>query len=496
MSPEFGAKRVEDTVLIKEDHPADEAEGSFPLVVDLDGTLVKTDLLIESFIALIKQNPFYIFLLPFWLLKGKAFLKEQIGQRVNLDVATLPYHREFLDHLRVERARGRRLVLATAADERIARQVANHLQLFDRVLASDGSVNLSDRYKRDRLLAEFGEKNFDYAGNDRRDLAVWSSCRRAILVDPAGGLSAAAGQAAVIERVFIGPKRRLKPYLHALRLHQWLKNLLVFVPLVMAHRFSELNLFARDFLAFLAFGLCASSVYLINDLVDLSADRHHPRKRQRPFASGELSLLWGLASIPLLFGLSLLASMSLPLPFFGMLVIYFALNLAYSFYLKRVALMDVIILAGLYTMRIMAGSASVSIRPSAWLLAFSTFLFLSLALVKRYAELVTMSAETGVVHVRGYQIMDKELVASMGSGSGYVAALVLVIYIASGTAEIHYTRHQLIWLLCPLLLYWISYVWLIAHRGGMHDDPLLFTFRDRISRVVILLAVVIFMLAI
>jgi 4-hydroxybenzoate polyprenyltransferase len=246
----------------------------------------------------------------------------------------------------------------------------------------------------------------------------------------------------------------------------------------------------------LAFGLCASSVYLINDLVDLPDDRRHPRKRQRPFAAGELSLLWGLASVPLLLGLSLLVSLFLPLPFLGMLLLYFLLNLGYSFTLKRVVILDVIVLAGLYTMRIMAGAASVDIWPSSWLLAFSTFLFFSLALVKRYAELVIMrEVSGGKAQVRGYRVIDMELLASLGGGSGYVAVLVLAIYISSGAAEILYNRETVLWLLCPLLLYWISYVWLIAHRGGMHDDPLVFTVRDFVSRIVILLAAVIVLFA-
>jgi 4-hydroxybenzoate polyprenyltransferase len=265
---------------------------------------------------------------------------------------------------------------------------------------------------------------------------------------------------------------------------------------MMAHRFLVPDLLAKTSLAFLAFSLCASSVYLLNDLVDLPADRHHPRKRQRPFAAGEVSLLWGIASIPLLLGLSFSVSLLLPSPFAGMVAIYYLLNLAYSFYVKRIVILDAIVLAGLYTLRIMAGSASVMIWPSSWLLAFSTFLFLSLALVKRYAELVIMESQSGVVQVRGYQIIDKDLIASLGSGSAYVAVLVLAIYISSGIAEIHYTRHQLIWLLCPLLLYWISYVWLVAHRGTIHDDPLVFTARDRISRIVILLGVLIWALAI
>lgn len=466
-----------------------------PLVVDLDGTLVKTDLLVEALFAMIKQNSLYFFLLPFWFIKGRAYLKRQVSRRVTLDVTVLPYNRELVDYLRDQRSQGRRLILAAGADERIARQVADYLQLFDMVLASDGTFNLSGQYKGRRLVEEYGQKGFDYAGDAGRDLPVWSSAHRAVLVNSTESLSRRVTRVTKIERVFEQPRKGVMPYVQALRLHHWLKNLLVFVPLTLAYRLSELDLLASACLAFLAFGLCASSVYLINDLVDLPADRHHPRKRERPFAAGELSLFWGLGSIPLLLGLSLLVSLHLPRPFIGMVVIYFLLNLGYSFTLKRVVLLDVIVLAGLYTMRIMAGSAAVSVWPSSWLLAFSTFLFLSLALVKRYAELVIMGTETEVSQVRGYRIVDKELLASMGSGSGYVAVLVLAMYISSGTAEIHYTRQYLIWLLCPLLLYWISYVWLNAHRGTMHDDPLVFTLRDRVSRIVMCLAAAVLALA-
>lgn len=466
-----------------------------PLVVDLDGTLVKTDLLVESIFALIKQNSLYVFRFPFWLIKGKAYFKRQVSRRVIIDAGVLPYNNELIEYLRDQRSQGRRLVLATGTDERIVRQVEEYLQLFDLVLASDGSANLSGQAKRKRLVEEFGEDGFDYAGNVGRDLVVWASAHRAILINPRGDLLSRVARVAKIEQVFRDEKKAVKLYAQALRLHHWLKNLLVFVPLTLAYRLAELDLLAYACLAFVAFGLCASSVYLINDLVDLPADRHHPRKRERPFAAGELSLSWGLGSVPLLLGLSLLASLQLPRPFLGMLVIYFLLNLGYSFTLKRIALLDVIILAGLYTMRIMAGSAAVSIWPSSWLLAFSTFLFLSLALVKRYAELVIMGAETEVAQVRGYMIVDKELLAAMGSASGYVAVLVLAMYISSGTAEIHYTRQYLIWLLCPLLLYWISYVWLYAHRGTMHDDPLVFTLRDRVSRIVMCLAAVVLALA-
>ncbi len=481
--------------LIETGQPTDPFETDAPLVVDLDGTLVRTDLLVESFLALIKENPLYLVAALFWVLRGKAYLKRQISRRVNLDVSILPYHRELTAYLTEQRIRGRRIILATGTDEQIARKVADHLGLFDGVFASDGTTNLSGRYKRDRLVKEFGERKFDYAGNGRKDVPVWSSARKAILVNVSENLLGVATRITRVEQVFHDQKKGIKPYLEALRLHQWLKNLLVFVPLVMAHRFVEPALIVKNLIAFLAFGLCASSAYLLNDLIDLSADRHHPRKKKRPFAAGDVSPLLGLFMSPGLLGLSLLVSLVLPSHFIWMLVIYYLLNLGYSFYFKQVALLDVILLAGLYTMRIMAGSASIDIWPSSWLLAFSTFIFLSLALVKRYDELVIMNAETGKVRVRGYQIIDKELLASLGSGSGYVAVLVLAIYISTGKAEVLYTRHHFIWLLCPLLLYWISYIWLIAHRGAMLDDPLVFTLKDRVSRITLLLGGMVLLLA-
>ena len=476
--------------------PSDQLTSSIPLVTDLDGTLIKTDSLAESLFAIMRQNPLSIFIVLFWLLKGRAYLKQQVSRRITLDVSLLPYHQGLLDYLKVQHGHGRRLVLATGADEEIALRVADYLQLFDGIFASDGKTNLTAQQKRDRLVREFGEKGFDYAGDGRRDLVIWSSARRGLIVSSSRSLPRAAARRTEVERVFMGRERGMTLCIQAMRPYHWLKNVLVFVPVVMAHRLFEIDLLAKAVLAFWAFSLCASSVYLLNDLVDLSADRHHPRKRHRPFAAGDLSFLWAITTVPLLLVSSLLISLLLPLHFLGMLAIYFTLNLTYSFYLKRVVLLDVIVLAGLYTLRVMAGSASVYIWPSPWLLALSTFLFLSLALVKRYAELVFMEAESGVVQVRGYRIIDKEILASLGSGSGYVAVLVLALYISSGVAEIHYTRHQLIWFLCPLLLYWISYVWLKAHRGEMHDDPLVFAARNRVSRIVILLGVIILALAI
>jgi 4-hydroxybenzoate polyprenyltransferase/phosphoserine phosphatase len=467
-----------------------------PLAVDLDGTLVKTDLLVESISALVRRNPFYLLVIPFWLLRGRAFLKREISRRITLDPHALPYHNEFLAFLKAQHAQGRSLILATGSEEQIARQVSDHLGIFSKVLATLGDLNFSPRRKREWLVRELGEKGFDYAGNARGDLTVWSSARRAILVDPPENLARQAARVAEIERVFTPRGSPLRSYLRALRPSQWMKNLLVFVPLIMVHRYADPGLLAKVLLAFLSFGLCASSVYVINDLVDLPADRRHPLKRKRPFAAGEIPLLWGLASAPVLLGLGLLVSFLLPRLFLGMLLLYWAMNLAYSFSFKRLILADVILLACLYTMRIMAGGAAIALWPSSWLLAFSTFLFFSLALVKRYTELGVMRrAEGDKARVRGYRVIDMELLASLGGGSGYVAVLVLAIYISSGIAGILYSRAYLLWFLCPLLLYWISYVWLIAHRGGMEDDPLVFTIRNWPSRIVMILGAVILLLA-
>jgi 4-hydroxybenzoate polyprenyltransferase len=282
-----------------------------------------------------------------------------------------------------------------------------------------------------------------------------------------------------------------------MRVYQWLKNLLVFVPLLASHRVGELTLLARGGAAFAAFSLCASGVYVLNDLFDLPDDRRHPRKQFRPFASGDLSPRAGLTFSPVLLGLSALVSLMLPPAFRWLLAAYFGLTIAYSIRLKQVVLLDVIVLAGLFAARVMAGGAAVGIWPSSWLLAFSIFLFLSLALIKRYAELVvvrTLSGESA--KARGYLASDRELLACLGCASGYVSVLVLALYINSGAAQVLYGRHELIWLVCPLLLYWVSYLWLAAHRGRMHDDPLVFALRDRTSRIIIGLMMVMVLAAI
>lgn len=476
--------------------PISAPAGQPPLAVDLDGTLVKTDLLVESVIALLKCNPGYMFFLPWWLRRGKAYLKQQIAQRVALDIAVLPYHRACLAYLNEQHAQGRRLILTTACSGLIARQVAEHLKVFSDVWASDELVNFKGERKRQRLVTEFGPQSYDYVGSNRADVPVWRSARKAVLVAPKPRIREAAARLAEVEEIFEDRQRGVKLYLHALRMHQWLKNLLVFIPLLAAHRFGEGVLVFQASLAFLAFGSCASSAYVLNDLLDLPTDRRHPRKCRRPFAHGDLPVLHGLILIPALLGLAAGLALPLSIHFAAILAFYFALTVAYSLYLKRIVLLDILVLAGLYTVRIIAGSTAVLVWPSFWLLAFSMFLFLSIAMVKRYTELVSLQIEGGQNATgRGYQVGDVELLASMGVASGYMAVLVLALYINSDAIKPLYSRPELVWLLCPLLLYWISRVWLIAHRGAMHEDPVVFALQDRVSHVIVLSVIIVLALA-
>jgi 4-hydroxybenzoate polyprenyltransferase len=469
---------------------ANGADRPAPLVVDLD-TLVATDLLIESLFVLAKRRPVRLLMVPFWLAQGKARLKQRLAQEAAPDVPTLPYRRDLIEYLEAARRHGTPLVLATAADERIAQAAAQHIGLFDAVFASDGTVDLKGENKRDRLIAEFGAQGFDYVGSGRTDHVVWSAARKAILVRSEPGLASKVAEATETERVSEEPSSDPLLYLKALRPHHWLKNSLVFLPLAAAHRLDEVELLLQVFLAFVAFSLCASSTYLLNDLIDLPSDRRHPHKKDRALASGRLPVVHALALIPLLLAGAVAVGLLLPWPFLAALGLYYVLTLSYSFRLKDLVILDVLALAGLHAMRVMAGSAATGIPPSAWLMAFCVFLFFSLAMIKRYAELVVMRTIDGLhAQARAYELEDRELLAALGGASGYLAVLVLALYISETGDEV-FGRHQLIWLVCVLLLYWISYMWLMAHRARMHDDPLVFALRDRVSRVLIVMVVVI-----
>jgi 4-hydroxybenzoate polyprenyltransferase len=461
-----------------------------PLCVDLDGTLIRTDLAVEHLLQLLKRNPLYVFLLPIWLWHGIANLKHEIAKRVPFDASQLPYNEPFLAYLRAEKASGRRLVLATAADVLQAQTVADHLGLFTTVFASDGRTNLSANAKRRRLEQAFGRGEFDYAGNARADLIVWPAAAEAIVVSAEPGVLAALRGRRTVARVFDNPAVQpgtpvWRPYVKAMRLHQWLKNGLLFVPLAMAHKLFEPAAFLQVCIAFLAFGLTASAVYLLNDMVDLKEDRRHPTKCRRPFAAGSIPLTHGLALVPTLLLVAFALASLLPVQFVAVLAAYFAATLAYSFYFKRTMLFDVLVLAGLYTLRIIAGSAALGIPRSFWLLAFSIFLFFSLALVKRYVELRDADDGKSQSNGRAYRAADLETLSQFGITSGMAAVLVLALYIDSTVSQKLYRSPEVIWLLCPLMLYLICRIWILARRGDMHEDPIMFAIRDWRSQVIV-----------
>ncbi|WP_241516912.1 UbiA family prenyltransferase [Roseateles puraquae] len=454
-----------------------------PLVVDLDGTLIQTDLLHETTLLLARQSPLSLLSLPLWLARGKAWMKQRIVDHVAPDYASLPYAPELLAWLREQRAGGRQLVLCTASDQRLADGVAGHLGLFDEVIGSDGQTNLSGEAKASRLVARFGERGFDYAGNSSDDLPVWRRAREAVVVAAGSSVAKAARAQGQVAREFPAATASLRTWLKALRLHQWLKNLLVFLPLLGAFRF-ESHLVMQALLAFLAYGLCASSVYVVNDLMDLESDRAHPRKRLRPFASGLIGVPQALVATVLLLSLSVVFALQLP-PAFGLaLGVYYALTLAYTFYLKRRVLVDCVTLGVLYTLRIVAGVAATQLPHSFWLFAFPLFLFMSLAFVKRYSELQAMAAlgRTGAAG-RGYLASDAPLVMAMGVAAGFCAVLLLALYLNSDVVTQRYAHPERLWLTLPVVLYWISRMWMQAQRGHLSDDPVVFAVKDRYSLV-------------
>ncbi len=464
--------------------PLPEDSPDVALAVDLDGTLVRTDTLHENLLVLFKRAPWLLLLAPLWVLKGKAFFKQEVARRASLDATSLPYHEELLAFLHEEKARGRRLVLATAADRRIADAVAAHLGLFSDVVASEAGVNLSGARKLAKLKELLG--TFDYAGNDTVDLPLWRECRRILVVHaPAGVLKQAQGLGRDVHRVFERPRTSPRVWVKALRVHQWAKNALVFVPLLAAHKAADSALLLQALLGFAAFSLCASSVYVLNDLLDLDSDRRHPTKKKRPFAACTLPVSTGVVLAPLLLLAGAAVCLLLPPAFAGLLGAYYVLTLAYSLRLKQVVMLDVLVLAGLYTVRIFGGALAVDVPTSSWLMMFSMFIFLSLALVKRLSEVrrLRLANETSA-HGRGYLAQDYEQLASLGAAAGQVSVLVLALYITSNEVTALYAHPERLWLICPVMLYWVGRVWLLAHRGQVNEDPLVFALRDRVSYAV------------
>lgn len=453
-----------------------------PLVVDLDGTLIHTDMLHETALKASRDAPLSMFMIPAWLASGKAALKRQLASRVTIDPALLPYNQELIAWLSNEREQGRKIILCTASDRAIADSIAAHLQLFDEVIASDGALNVAGENKAKVLVDRFGSGQFDYVGNSSADVPVWQVSRKSVVVNASGSTQKSAEALGNVERTFPARSVGLKGVAKMLRVHQWLKNLLLFIPLLAAHEWLNRGAIEQLVVAFFSFSLCASSVYIANDLLDLDSDRSHARKRNRPFASGLIPAWQGVLAAPCLLLCSVVLAVWVGWQFLVWLAIYFVLTCAYSWTLKRLILVDCLTLAILYTLRIVAGAAAISLGLSFWLLAFAVFLFLSLAFVKRYAEIeLQILSGKEKLHGRGYLTTDAPLIQTMGIAAGYSSVLVLALYLNSDAVQMLYVAPEIVWVAVPVMIFWVSWMWMQAHRGNMHDDPLVFAVKDRAS---------------
>jgi 4-hydroxybenzoate polyprenyltransferase len=462
----------------------------------MDGTLIKTDVLWESLVRLLKQNPLFLFLLPIWLAKGRANLKRQIAARAEIDATLLPYNAALIAYLTELKAAGRPLILTTAADSALAASVAAHLGLFSEVMSSDGETNLRGASKAEALVKRFGERGFDYAGDSWVDLPVWQRSNAGIVVaTPGGKLENAAGKVADVACTFPKGPPVWRAALKALRPHQWCKNFIIFVPLLAAHEFNRLPLLLQSVKGFLAFCATASAIYIFHDLLDLDSDRRHARKCRRPFASGDLPIAWGLIMAPALVVAGFAIAFTEPAAFQAVLLFYLLLSSAYSHGAKQVPLLDVFVLTALYVVRLIAGHAATGVVYSNWLFIFAMFIFLSLALAKRFVEISGLPPGVTLAHGRGYRATDSSLLAALGIGNGLLAVLVLALYANSTEVTRLYRYPAMLLLMCPLLLFWISRVWMLAHRGQLHDDPVVFALKDKASYALAALALAIILVA-
>jgi 4-hydroxybenzoate polyprenyltransferase/phosphoserine phosphatase len=470
-----------------------------PLYVDLDGTLIKTNTLHEAIIALMRTRPWYVFRLVYWLTRGQAYLWHRLSQHISLNVALLPYRQEVLDYLERERCANRKIVLISGAHEAIVESVAHHLNVFDDYLGSNESIHLVAHHKLSAIAQHDGRKSFSYMGDSSDDICIWKSSLHAIVVG--ANQSFARKIQNVVENVGhieVPHEPAYKTILRALRPHQWAKNILLFAAVFLGHKFNDLSLIINSAFGFVAFCLCGSAVYIINDLVDLEADRLHPKKRSRPFAAGDISAVTGILLSVLLFLGALTVSVYLSLTFTVVLVAYFTLTLLYSFYLKEKLLIDVFLLGLLYTLRVWAGGVCTGIVISNWALAFFMCLFLSLALAKRYSELSDFAAANrgGPLYRRDYRVSDMQFLMSLGCSSALMSVVVVALYINSPDVTRYYRRPTLLWVVCPLLAFWLSRLWLIAARGNLDEDPVLYAIRDKLSYVLGVIIVVVVLLAI
>ena len=467
------------------------------LFVDLDGTLIKSDLLFECLVPIIKNYFYAIFLAPFWLLKGKAYLKDKFSDLVSINPEILPYNNNVLEYIRKEKENGSKIILATASNIKLAKSISDYLGIFDDVIASSKEENLKGKNKLNKIKLYIKNNNinkeFSYIGDSEADVKIFNETNIPIVV----------GNKNVFNKIkskndkttFVDGENdfSLKKFFKMIRTYQWVKNFLIFLPLILAHKFLDVNLLLKALVAFFSFSFLASSVYIINDIMDVESDRIHPSKKNRPIASGAVKISSALKVAFILMPLSFIISIFLGKEFLFVLLTYFITTSCYSFYLKKIMLVDILILSLLYTVRMVAGGVALNIYLSPWLFMFSMFFFFSLACAKRYSELYAVRNNLqDEIKGRGYQAQDLEQIQIFGSSSGYIAILIFALYIQSDISMKLYKTPAFFWALCPIMLYWISRVWLLSHRGQMTQDPIIFALKDKVSYVVLILSIIIF----
>lgn len=455
----------------------------YPLFVDLDGTYTKTDLLFESFLVAFKQNPLIVFYCIHWLLKGKSYIKYQLSERANLNFELLPLNEELSSFLQSEKRKGRKIYLATASNEKYARKIVEQHAIFDGYISSSETLNLKGKEKLKKI--ETISNKFSYAGNDIVDFEIFAQAEESVLVNPTYKAQRRA-QNFKVDKTFDMHKPNIGVWLKQIRIHQWLKNLLIFVPLIVSGVFVNFNDVTTTVLAFFAFSLLASSTYILNDLLDIESDRAHSVKKYRPLAAGTISIKDGVTVGVVLFLTSIIMSFLIGTEFTLVLLAYLALTVLYSFKVKQYVAMDVVTLALLYTIRILAGAAAVGVVASFWLLAFSIFIFLSLALVKRCSEIQSMESD-GKERAKGrdYILKDYSILASFGTSSALMSVLMFCFYINNNALTNQYQQPDILWLIVPAMCYWLMRMWIKTHRGEMHHDPIIFTLKDRGSRITV-----------
>ncbi len=469
---------------------------NLPLVIDLDGTLISTDILMELMFVLLKRNPLYIFLIILWLTRGYAYLKQKVFERTEIDVSTLAYNQDVIDFVLEEKSKGREIVLATASLKSIADKVADYLGFFDQVIATTPELNLRGNNKRRILVEKFGEKGFDYIGDSYVDIYIWQSARYAYLVKPPKLLQQRVEKVAQIKRIFPAKRGKLEAFLSEIRYKQWLKNTLIFIPIILAHKFIFIE-YIYLLIGFFAFSLTSSSIYLLNDLIDIPSDRKHPIKRNRPLASGEMHITTGFYLSVIFFVVGFLISILFLHPGFAIVqAIYFILNWLYSRYLKKEVVVDIVILSILYCLRLIAGAVQAEVEISNWLLTFALFIFLSLATLKRYLELgmLQKSGSTRNIH-RGYTFEDRQILQLSGVSLGLISSLIFALYTQSEKVAVLYSHPSYLIGIVLVIVLFILRIWILSSRQVANDDPFEIVMKDRVNYILLIISIIVLLLA-